>query len=165
MPSFKSIDEMKKGINELITKAMDKVGNTALEKMIKYVEEEMKDESDNELYVRTNQFLHSISKLDAKLNIDGSITTYIFYDTDKIEPFTIANPPVDSDQTWGWHSDFSGQSVVDLIPLWLDITGTPNNPYYQHEPIKGLEYLEEWVKKNLKRELKKELIKLGLKVY
>lgn len=165
MPSFKNIDEMKKGINRVITEAMDKVGETALGKMIKYVEEEMRDESDNELYVRTNQFLHSISKLDAKLNIDGSITTFIFYDTDKIEPFTIANPPVISDQTWGWHADFSGQSTADLIPLWLDITGTPDNPYYQHKPIKGLDYLEEWVKKNLQNELKKELKKLGLKVY
>lgn len=165
MPSFKNIAEMKKAINELLTVAMDKVGKTALDKMIKYVEEEMKDESDNELYVRTNQFLHSISKLDAKLSVDGSITTYVFYDTDKIEPFTIANPPVDSDQTWGWHSSFSNIDQSEMIPLWLDITGTPNNPFYQHEPIKGLEYLEEWVKKNLKRELKKELIKLGLKVY
>lgn len=165
MPSFKNIAEMKKSINELLTVAMDKVGKTALDKMIKYVEEEMKDESDNELYVRTNQFLHSISKLDAKLSVDGSITTYVFYDTDKIEPFTIANPPVDSDQTWGWHSSFSNIDQSEMIPLWLDITGTPNNPFYQHEPIKGLEYLEEWVKKNLKRELKKELIKLGLKVY
>lgn len=165
MPSFKNIAEMKKAINELLTVAMDKVGKTALDKMIKYVEEEMKDEFDNELYVRTNQFLHSISKLDAKLSVDGSITTYVFYDTDKIEPFTIANPPVDSDQTWGWHSSFSNIDQSEMIPLWLDITGTPNNPFYQHEPIKGLEYLEEWVKKNLKRELKKELIKSGLKVY
>ena len=165
MAYFRNIEDMKKSLNKHLVKAMDKVGKIALEKMIAYVEEEMGNGLDYELYVRTNQFLKSISRLDAKSNMDGSITTYIFYDTDKISPFTIDNPPVNSSQNWGWHTSFSGKDVSDIIPLWMDITGTEGNPYYQHKPIKGLDYLEEWVKKNLKNELSRELKKIGLKVY
>jgi hypothetical protein len=159
MPSFRNIKELKNHLNTILINAMDKVGDTALEHMKKHVSDKMQDRVSNQsgLYDRTYEYLLSIEKIKAHLTLSGAVEVIIHYNTDGINPYIIMN----SSGLWNKHADFNGNDVSSLIPLFLE-EGTPNNPYYEHEPVGGIANLEEWAKKYFKSELKKELKKLGI---
>jgi len=162
--NFKSMKELADEINKRLIKAMDKVGETALREMIEHVQSKLGDDDSNKFYKQTGEFLESIQRISAELKSDGSVQTVIYYNTDEIKPYLVGvNPPVDSSQTWNWHADIYGSDISELLPYWLDVTGTHGNSFYDREPIGGLKYLrEEWVSKYFRNELKKELKKQGI---
>lgn len=163
--NFKSIQELTDYLNNKLIKAMDRVGETALKEMKQYVEERLGDDSTNEFYRQTGEYLNSIQRISAKLNhVDGSIETKIFYNTKDITPYIVGvNNPVESEQNWNWHADIYGNSINELLPYWLDVTGTHGDSFYDREPIGALKYMrEEWITKYFRNELKKELKKLGI---
>jgi len=161
MPIFvRNKKELQAYLNDKLIKAMDRVGNTALQHMKTFVDKQMQERVSNQsgLYDRTYEYLESIEKINAKLDkITGVVSLIIHYNTDNIQPYII----LPTTGLWNKHADFDGNSTANLIPLFLE-EGT-NNPYYSHEPVGGIINLKEWVEDNFRYELKKELNKLGIK--
>ncbi len=157
--------ELKDKLNKILIDAMNKVGETALKEMQKYVIERLGDDMTNEFYRQTDQFFQSIQRISARLNSKGTVETIIYYNTDVIKPYIVdVNPPVKSEQDWNWHADIYGNDISELLPYWIDVTGTHGDSFYDREPIGGLKYIrEEWVTKYFRNELKKELKKMGIK--
>lgn len=151
--------ELQDYLNNKLIKAMDKVGDTALKHMKDFVDQQMQERVSNQsgLYDRTYEYLLSIEKIKAYLDSDGSVKVIIHYNTDNIQSYII----LPTTGLWNKHADFEGNSVANLIPLFLEM-GT-DNPYYSHEPVGGIINLKEWVEDNFRYELKKELNKLGIK--
>lgn len=162
--NFKSMKELSNEINKRLIKAMDSVGEKALKAMKKHVEERLGNDLTNSFYRQTGEFLGSIQRISAELKSDGSVQTVIYYNTDEITPYLVGvNPPVESSQTWNWHTDIYGNDISELLPYWIDVTGTHGDSFYYREPIGGLKYLrEEWVSKYFRNELKRELKKQGI---
>jgi len=159
MPIVRNKKELQDYLNNKLIKAMDKVGDTALKHMKDFVDQQMQERVSNQsgLYDRTYEYLLSIEKIKAYLDSDGSVKVIIHYNTDNIQPYII----LPTTGLWNKHADFEGNSVANLIPLFLEM-GT-DNPYYSHEPVGGIINLKEWVEDNFRYELKKELNKLGIK--
>ena len=162
--NFKSIKDLTDYINNRLIKAMDKVGETALKEMKRLVEEGLNDNSENKFYKQTGEYLNSIQRISAKLKSDGVVETKIYYNTDDMNVYIQdINPPFDSSQSWNWHADIYGEDIRELLPYWIDVTGTHGDSFYDREPIGALKYMnEEWVTKYFRNELKKELKKLGI---
>lgn len=159
MPIVRNKKELQDYLNNKLIKAMDKVGDTALKHMKDFVDQQMQERVSNQsgLYDRTYEYLLSIEKIKAYLDSDGFVKVIIHYNTDNIQPYII----LPTTGLWNKHADFEGNSVANLIPLFLEM-GT-DNPYYSHEPVGGIINLKEWVEDNFRYELKKELNKLGIK--
>lgn len=161
MPIFvRNKKELQNYLNDKLIKAMDRVGETALKHMKTFVDKQMQERVSEQsgLYDRTYEYLQSIEKINAKLDkTTGIVSVAIHYNTDKIHPYII----MDETGLWNKHADFEGNSVANLIPLFLEM-GT-DNPYYSHKPVGGIINLKEWVEDNFRYELKKELNKLGIK--
>ena len=159
MPIVRNKKELQDYLNNKLIKAMDKVGDTALKHMKYFVDQQMQERVSNQsgLYDRTYEYLLSIEKIKAYLDSDGSAKVIIHYNTDNIQSYII----LPTTGLWNKHADFEGNSVANLIPLFLEM-GT-DNPYYSHEPVGGIINLKEWVEDNFRYELKKELNKLGIK--
>lgn len=159
MPIVRNKKELQDYLNNKLIKAMDKVGDTALKHMKDFVDQQMQERVSNQsgLYDRTYEYLLSIEKIKAYLDSDGSVKVIIHYNTDNIQSYII----LPTTGLWNKHADFEGNSVANLIPLFLEM-GT-DNPYYSHEPVGGIINLKEWVEDNFRYELKKELNKLGIK--
>lgn len=159
MPIVRNKKELQDYLNNKLIKAMDKVGDTALKHMKYFVDQQMQERVSNQsgLYDRTYEYLLSIEKIKAYLDSDGSVKVIIHYNTDNIQSYII----LPTTGLWNKHADFEGNSVANLIPLFLEM-GT-DNPYYSHEPVGGIINLKEWVEDNFRYELKKELNKLGIK--
>jgi len=162
--NFKSLKEFQEYLNKQLIIAMDKVGETALQEMIEHVQSKLGDDDSNKFYKQTGEFLESIQRISAELKPDGSVQTIIYYNTDEITPYLVGvNPPVESSQTWNWHADIYGRDISELLPYWLDVTGTYGDSFYDREPIGALKYMrEEWIIKHFRNELKKELNRLGI---
>ena len=161
MPIVRSKKELQVFLNDKLIKAMNKVGETALKHMVEYVDKKMQERVSDQsgLYDRTYEYLQSIEKINAKLdNLTGVVSVVIHYNTDKIHPYII----MDETGLWNKHADMDGNSVANLIPLFLEM-GTENNPYYEHEPVGGIIDLKKWVEDNFRKELKTELNKIGIK--
>lgn len=161
MPIVRSKKELQDYLNEKLIKAMNKVGDTALQHMKTFVDKQMQDRVSDQsgLYDRTYEYLKSIEKINAKLDkLTGVVRVVIHYNTDKISPYII----MDETGLWNKHADMDGKSVSNLIPLFLEF-GTENNPYYEHTPVGGIANLEDWAKDYFKNELVKELKRLGIK--
>ena len=161
MPIVRNKKELQNYLNEKLIIAMNRVGETALKHMKEFVDKQMQERVSYQsgLYDRTYEYLQSIEKINAKLDkLTGVVSVVIYYNTDKIHPYII----MDETGLWNKHADMDGNSVANLIPLFLEM-GTENNPYYEHTPVGGIANLEDWAKDYFKDELAKELRRIGIK--
>lgn len=167
--NFKSLKELKNYLNEQLIIAMDNVGEKAKQYMYDYIERKLK-ETEPKVYERTWEYLNSIDRIKAHMNSDGSIETIIYYNTDKIIPYLPSGVfnnwtgyEMDSKMSWGQHTDIYGNSVAEILPLWMEEgTRDINGNFYPRDGLHGIVNLKEWVERNFRNELKKELNKLGI---
>lgn len=167
--NFKSIQELKDYLNERLIKAMDGVGEKALKYMYDYIKKEL-EKTEPRVYERTWEYLNSIDRIKAHMNSDGSIETIIYYNTDKITPYlpkSVFNDwtgyEMESNMTWGQHTDIYGNSIVEVLPLWMEEgTRNINGNFYPRDGLHGIVNLKEWVEKNFKKQLAIELRKQGI---
>ena len=160
MPIVRNKKELQNFLNDKLIKAMNKVGETALDHMKKHVDKKMQERVSDQsgLYDRTYEYMLSIEKINARLKSDGVVEVIIHYNSENINPYII----MDSTGLWNKHADMNGIDQSQFIALWMD-EGTENNPYYEHAPVGGIANLEEWVRTDFRKELKVELNKLGIK--
>jgi hypothetical protein len=167
--NFKSISELNDYINQQLIQAMDGVGEKALKHMKDYVKKRF-EETEPKIYIRTYKYLNSIDRIKAHMNSDGSIETIIYYNTDKIIPYLSSGVfndwtgySMDNGMTWGQHTDIYGNSVAEILPLWMEEgTEAINGNFYPREGLGGIINLKEWVQDNFRKVLAIELRKQGI---
>jgi hypothetical protein len=167
--NFKSIQELNTYLNGKLLIAMDGVGEKALNHMKNYIENKLK-ETEPKVYKRTWEYLNSIDRIKAHMVTGGSIETIIYYNTDKITPYlpsSVFNDwtgyEQDNGMTWGQHSDIYGNSIVEILPLWMEEgTDSVNGNFYPRKGLGGIIDLKEWVISNFRKELAIELRKQGI---
>ena len=171
MNNFKSIKEVQDYLNQKLIIAMDAVGEKALKHMKDYVKNKF-EETEPKVYIRTYEYLNSIDRIKAHMNSDGSIETIIYYNMDKITPYLPSGVfndwtgyTMDNGMSWGQHTDIYGNSVAEILPLWMEEgTEARNGNFYPREGIGGIVDLKEWVERNFRNELKAELKRQKLNV-
>lgn len=149
-------NNLERYINHCLIIAIDRAAEEAVEFLADYIDKNWYSTYDTKVYVRTQDFLKSASKTDAKIDSTG-VTSTIFFDINKIKPHFSAKGKLNQ------HTSFSGKDKSDKIPMWIEF----GNEKMVGRPGKALGSMEETIKMLQKRfpsMVQKYLRMQGLKI-
>lgn len=91
-------------------------------------------------YIRTMEYINSISCSNAKKISNGNYEVKIYFATDLIQPHT------NNSNEWNQHASIYGEDVSAQIPYYIEEGN--NSSLYSYEGVHPVKITEKWLKDN-----------------
>lgn len=155
------VDGLRLYLTECMQDAVDEAAKKALDYLTDYIEKNWYDKYDPIRYQRTRDFLKSASKTETtitrKSGKNDEIICMLYFDTSKIYPRYFGEGHLNQ------HVSFSGESVVEMIPRWIE-RGNRGLIGRDGRALGSMEATIKMLEKNFHKMVAKELKNQGLNI-
>lgn len=157
---FKSQKQIEIYLEKQLKKALDEVGDIAWRRLYDYVETHLyKAQPLPSTYRRTFDYLKSISRSEV-IKVNKTFYVEIYFDSQKMRPI-VPDYERKTKDSWGKHVSFDWEDVREPLIGWIEY-GTENNPYYEHDGIRSIEFVTAFLKKEYGNLMRKALTCKGI---